>query len=350
MTHRENKLRAVRFETPDHIPMSYSINSACWAHYPHEALFELMESHSRLFPGYRRPPGPVQPSFGNTSRAGAPYRDDWGCVWETTENGIVGAVVEHPLASWDTFASYRAPDPGKVSGIGPLDWAGIAANIRRAKETGGLAAGGLVHGHTFLRLSDIRGYTNLILDMADDEPRLRELIRMVEEFNMGIVRRYLDLGVEWMGYAEDLGMQVGPMVSPEHFRTYIKPSYERLMKPARDAGIIVHMHSDGDIRALAPDLIEGGVQIVNLQDLVNGIDWIRQNLTGKVCVELDVDRQAVTRFGTPAQVDALIREEVTKLGSREGGLLLIFGLYPGTPLANVKALMDAMERYAGLYS
>lgn len=35
-----------------------------------------------------------------------------------------------------------------------------------------------------------------------------------------------------MGYAEDLGMQNGPMISPDHFRKFIKPIYKRLMAPA----------------------------------------------------------------------------------------------------------------------
>lgn len=87
-----------------------------------------------------------------------------------------------------------------------------------------------------------------------------------------------------------------------------------------------------------------------LQDLVNGIDWIAARFAGRVCVDLDIDRQRVTAQGTPAQIDALIREEVAKLGSRRGGLMMIYGLYPGVPLANVKALMDAMERYAGYYA
>jgi len=56
------------------------------------------------------------------------------------------------------------------------------------------------------------------------------------------------------------------------------------------------------------------------------------------------------RFGTPVEIDALIRKEVEKLGSAQGGLMMVFGLYPGTPLENVKALMDAMERYATYYS
>ena len=197
-----------------------------------------------------------------------------------------------------------------------------------------------------MTLMYIRGYENLICDMADDEPRLRRLIAMVEDFNTAVVDRHLQMGVEWMGYAEDLGMQRGPMLSPAHFRKFIKPSYERLMAPAREKGIIVLMHSDGDIRDLVSDLIDGGVEVVNLQDLVNGIDWIAGRLAGKVCVDLDVDRQRITRFGTPAQVDRLIREEVEKLGRVEGGLMMIHGVYPGIPLENIKATMDAMEKYA----
>jgi len=112
----------------------------------------------------------------------------------------------------------------------------------------------------------------------------------------------------------------------------------------------VHMHSDGQIRDLLEDLIGGGVNALNLQDLVNGIDWIKDNLAGRVCIDLDIDRQRVTPSGTPKQIDALIREEVTKLGSKEGGLMMIYGLYPGVPLENVKALMDAMERYAGFHA
>jgi len=94
----------------------------------------------------------------------------------------------------------------------------------------------------------------------------------------------------------------------------------------------------------------GGVEVINLQDLVNGIDWIAAKLKGKVCVDLDVDRQKITRFGTPRDVDRLIREEVEKLGSKAGGLMMVHGVYPGIPLENIKATMDAMEKYASYYA
>jgi uroporphyrinogen decarboxylase len=187
-------------------------------------------------------------------------------------------------------------------------------------------------------------------DMADEEPRLRRLIAMLEEFNLAVVERCIAAGAEWMSYPDDLGMQVGPMIPPKYFRKYITPSYRRLMQPALDAGCVVHMHSDGDIRLLVDDMVVSGVEVVNLQDRVNGIDWIAGRLAGQVCIDLDIDRQEVTVNGRPEDIDALIREEVSKLGRREGGLMMIYGLYPGVPLANAAALMDAMERYASFFS
>lgn len=347
MTHRENYLRAVRFERPDHIPMVFCINDACWQSYPQEFLCEQIQRHPKLFGDFPPPRLPYRPAFANVARADRPYTDDFGCRWETTVDGITGTVVGHPLADWENFSRYSAPNPDICCGIGPVDWQAVRREFAATPEL--LHMGGLRHGHTFLQLCDLRGYENLIYDMEDEEPRLWELIELVERFNMGIVRHYMDCGAEVMAYAEDLGMQTGPMLSPEHFRKYIKPSYERLIQPARDKGILIHMHSDGDIRTLVEDIIDGGVQILNLQDLVNGIDWIRDNLTGKICVELDIDRQKVTRFGTPAQIHELIREEVTKLGSPQGGLMMIYGLYPGIPKENVAALMDAMESHMGYF-
>lgn len=350
MNARENMLRTIRFDRPDHIPMTFHINEACWEHYPVEALKDLMAEHKFLLPDFEGGPGRAELDYLIPERVGKSFIDGWGCVWETAMDGIVGTVTKHPLASWDRFGDFTAPDPEVDSGKGAVDWKKLRQDIDSAKANGQLTVGGLRHGHTFQTLMDIRGYENLLLDMADSNPRLSKLIEMVEEFNMYVVERYLKMNVEWMGYPEDLGMQIGPMLSPGHFRKYIKPSYERLMAPAREKGLIVHMHSDGHIHDLVDDLIGGGVNAINLQDLVNGIDWIKDKLKGKVCIDLDIDRQLITAKGTPKQIDDLIREEVEKLGSRQGGLMMIYGLYPRVPLENIKALMDVMEKYAFYYS
>jgi uroporphyrinogen decarboxylase len=345
----ENTLRAIRFERPEHIPVIFWINPACWHHYPHEALFELIAEHRFLFPDFTSE-DKVLPEPAAWERAGKPYTDAWGCIWETTDDGITGSVTRHPLADWDALQNFRPPDPARSNGMADIDWSIIKEKILDAKRHGKYGVGSLEHGHAFLRLSYLRGYENLLLDMADGEKRLRQLVEMVESFSLGIVQRYVDSGVMMMRYPEDLGMQLGPMLSPEYFRTYIKPVYEHLMNPAREAGCLVHMHSDGDIRKLADDLAIAGVDAINLQDLVNGIDWIAANLKGRLCIDLDIDRQQITRFGSPQQIDEFICREVQMLGSPEGGLMMIYGLYPGVPLKNVRAIADAMERYATFYS
>lgn len=346
MTDRENYIKAVRFDTPDYIPMRFSINDSCWNHYPQEFLLAQIEKHPFLFSNYSKPQLPYVPHYKNVALKEIPFTDDFGCVWETTEDGITGTVINHPIKNWRDFASYHAPNPSEVMGIGAIDWKTEEENIKNQKAAGKLVRRGLRHGHTFLQMCDIRGYQELLFDMTDEEEDLWSLIELIEGFNLEIVKKYVGLGVDVMGYAEDLGMQIGPMLSPEYFRQYIKPSYQRLMEPARKADMIVHMHSDGDIRLLVDDLIEGGVDVINMQDTVNGIDWIAEKFAGKVCIDLDIDRQFVTTRGTPSDIDSLIKEEVKKIGRKQGGLAMIYGLYGGVPLENVKAIMDAMERYA----
>jgi uroporphyrinogen decarboxylase len=349
MNRRENILRAVRFDRPETIPVHVSINNACWSHYPQHFLQELMAEHKLLFPDYVMSHRPMKPHFAPFRIAGLEYTDSWGVVWRTLENGITGTVIKHALPTWDKFSTYVAPDPEKHYGWGEIDWEEETERITDAFQKGRIAKGSLRHGHTFLTLVYIRGYESLLYDMVDGEPNLERLLAMVEDFNLALVRHYINLGVEWMSYPEDLGMQQGPMLSPTLFRRYIKPVYRKLMAPALEAGCVIHMHSDGDIRTLVPDILECGVDVLNLQDQVNGLEWIREHIKTRMCIDLDIDRQRITRFGSPVDVDNLIRYEVEILGDPQGGLMLQHDLMPGIPLENVKALMDALERYAGYF-
>ena len=310
-----------------------------------------MEEHKLLFPSFVRPSADWQPTYSLVQLKDKPYTDPMGCTWVTSDDGITGTVHGHPLADWSAFGTtWQIADPNTTDGLYAVDWDAREKQWAQIKANGGTFKGGLRHGHTFLQLCDLRGYEDLLCDMLDEEPMLDELIEQLTEFNLTLVKRFVRNGCSSMSYPEDLGMQIGPMLSPDAFARYIKPAYTKIIQPARDAGIPIHMHSDGDIRTLVDDIVESGVEVINLQDLVNGIDWIAEKFRGRVCVDLDIDRQSITPYGTPAQIDALIREEVSKISTPEGGLTMIYGLYPGVPLENVKALMDAMERYAFYYS
>lgn len=351
LTKSENIKRTILFQGSEWIPCEYVINPSYFFYNDAEEVLDFMARHPALFPNFTRPEkGTFLESFRNSlpavGRFEKPYVDDFGCTWETPMEGMTGTVTKHPLSDLENLKTYIFPDPAVCMGIGPIDWDQEAKRIRDEKSKGGFTARSLRHGHTFLQLTDLCGYQNFTYFMEDEEPALDALIDGITAFNMEIIRRYLEAGADMICIPEDLGMQSGPMISVKNFRKYIKPAYQKMMNQVRSAGRLLHMHSDGDIRSLAFDIIEGGCQVLNLQDLVNGIDWIQKNLKGKVCIELDIDRQKITYSGSPKDIDDLIREEVTKLSSPEGGLMLIYGLYPGTSIENAEAVAKAMEKYA----
>jgi len=129
------------------------------------------------------------------------------------------------------------------------------------------------------------------------------------------------------------------------FEKWIAPAYRTLIEPLQRAGVQVHNHSDGYVMDIIDQLLDVGMTICNIQDLVNGVDDIRDELKGRVCIDLDIDRQSVVPYGTPQEIDELIEYEVRTLGSERGGLMLTCGIYPPTPPENVEAVIAAMDKY-----
>jgi hypothetical protein len=263
---------------------------------------------------------------------------------------MVGQVSLHALGDWDDFADFRPPDIEVSDGMLPIDWQQLQMWREDALREGMFFGVHLSHGHTLLRLQDLRGFENLVYDMLDQDARLWELIRVVETFNLSLVHRFIQLQPDFIGIPEDLGAQDRLLISPALFRKFIKPSYQRLVAPIKRAGILVHEHCDGHIMQIIDDLVEIGVDILNLQDLVNGIDDIAKHLKGRMAIDLDIDRQNITVAGSPKDIDDHIRECVIKLGSPQGGLSLVYHPWPPISMENLRAVFDAMERYCTYYT
>ena len=349
LSNRDNYLRTASLSRgtppPEYIPIGVHISGASWDQL-RGAVEDVLVRHPVFFPNFRKGQRDYSKrDFGPANRAGEHFTDAWGCVWYDAIDGIEGQVVGHPLDDRAKLATWQPPDPLKTADRGPADWEGTRRNVAAAKERGDLTSGGLAHGFLFMRLSYLRGFENLMLDFATGEPWLRELIRLVNVHNKAIIEQWLNLGVDVIGFPEDLGAQTASVISPKAFGEWLAPAYKELMAPCRAAGAHVHMHSDGHTLSLADQLIECGVTIFNPQDLVNGIDNLARELKGRVCIDLDVDRQRIVPFGTRREIRALIEEEVRTLGSPQGGLTMIVGIYPPTPPENVDALLDAFEEF-----
>ena len=341
-----NFLKAALFDRPEWIPCGVGIMAATWMKY-RERLEDIVLAHPRIFPGYEKGSTDFDLLGDKRYRKGR-FTDNWGCTWHNIAEGMDSVVKGFPLENWDDFQAYRPPDP-MTEGDGwgePPDWDKTEAQLRERKENGRLATGSLPHGFMYMRLWYLRGFENLMIDMATDEPRLHQLITMVLDYNMKTIDACLRAGAECMSFGDDLGCQHALPMSPEKFRQYLVPCYSRMFGRCREKGAIVYLHSDGHILEIIPDLIQCGVQIINPQIRANTLDGLRTYAKGKVCISLDLDRQLFP-FATPREIQAHIREAADVLNSKEGGLMLYAECEPDVPLENIEAICETLEEIGG---
>ena len=315
----DDRTKARTFDRPEFIPVSVSLLPATWMKY-REELDALVARHPIIF-GEQQGQRDYD-AVGGTYVAGS-HTDEWGCVWENVATGMEAIVKHHPVP---TRAHVRALQP--------------PAHV----------TGQLKHGFMYLRLQDLRGFEELMIDFAEEPPELQRLIDIVLEHNMRNLEKMLE-GQQrpgMLGFGDDLGMQTSLPMSPATWRQYLKPCYARMYGRCHEAGFDVYMHTDGHIWEIIPDLVDCGVNVVNPQVGANGLDNLARVCRRKVCVALDLDRQLFP-FATPEQIDAHVREAVEVLGLPEGGLWLQAECAPDVPLANIEAICTALETVRGYF-
>jgi hypothetical protein len=143
-------------------------------------------------------------------------------------------------------------------------------------------------------------------------------------------------------------MQNGLAIGEYKWRKYLKPCYARMYGMCHEAGASVYMHTDGHILPIIKDLVDCGVNVVNPQIRANGLAGLERECKGKVCVNLDLDRQMFP-FCKPEDIDGHVREAIEYLGLPEGGLWLSAECGPDVPIDIIEAICVALEKYRGYY-
>jgi len=313
-------IKALTYDSPEYIPTIVSLLPATWMKY-RDDLQALVDRHPIIFgdsSGQRRDFDAVSGKYIEGSHV-----DNWGCVWSNVAQGMDAIVTGHPLPTRESVRECRPPET---------------------------LIGSLPHGFMFLRITDLRGYEEAMIDFAEEPEELQILIDKILDYNMreleAMLPNYSPGSIIYFG--DDLGMQTSLPMSPEKWRKYLKPCYMRVYQACCRAGLYVYMHTDGHIYEIIPDLVDCGVKVVNPQVRANGLDNLARVCKGKVCVNLDLDRQMFP-FCTPADIEAHVVESIEKLGAPEGGLWLMAECAPDVPLENIEAICTALEKHRGYF-
>jgi len=277
------------------------------------------------------------------------------------ENEDLGALARaFEECMWTSGAAAAPPGPAGTGEDGARNLAKGAAALRASGQRAviGLFGGNLLETGQFLYRND-----NFFLLLAGEPDRAAAFLDRAVELHLENLRQFLAAvgdSIDIILFGDDLGMQTGPQISPQMYRTLFKPRHSLMwetakkLAPAGRGGdpnrpvLRVMLHSCGSIRALLPDLIEAGLDAVNpVQISTSGMEaeGLKRDfgrdivLWGGGC-----DTQSVLRSATPAEVRDHVRRQVDLLAPGGGFVFQqVHNILAGVPPANIVAMFDAVR-------
>jgi uroporphyrinogen decarboxylase len=207
-----------------------------------------------------------------------------------------------------------------------------------------------IHGGSFYgRLRNWIGMENLALMYYDDPGLVHEMTDAVGDFIVRLTERALDsirfdLALFW----EDMAMKTASLISPEFFRKFMLPNYQKVTKLFRQAGIDVLMvDCDGNTDELVPLWLEGGISGIFPIEIAAGCDPVkyRETYGRRLLLMGGIDKRAL-RLGKK-EVEREVMSKAPKLLSAGGWLPFVdHAVPPDVPLENFRHYLDLVRRCA----
>ena len=117
-----------------------------------------------------------------------------------------------------------------------------------------------------------------------------------------------------------------------------------LFRSAHACEMDIRFHTDGRINDILPDLVELGVDIINIhQPRLVGIDEVSEIAQGKICFEAAVDIQATLPTGNKELIENEVKELIEKWATPEGGFIGVEYGYLGAIGVTKESMLYALE-------
>lgn len=272
---------------------------------------------------------------GRTSPDGSTKFDWWGAGWDTRTEGYWHSYA--PLKDSLELDAYAWPDVHD------------AALLRKADQT--IATHGAEYFVApnlgmclFERAWSLRGFDALLMDMLERTEWVEELLDRITEIQVILSKRFVAAGVDGGYFGDDYGAQRAMLFSPRLWRRLMKPRLAKMFAVFIDAGLPVILHSDGDIRAILPDLVEIGLTTLNpVQPEVLEHEWLQKEYGDKLSFYGGISTQGVMPGGTESEVRAATIACARGLAPSGTGLLMgpSHRMQSDIPARNVEAMLNA---------
>jgi uroporphyrinogen decarboxylase len=289
---------------------------------------------------------------GKSNRDSATIKDAWGITWKKKHygEGYYYEVAHSPLeeASLEDLQKYPWPDPN-ARGLTH----GLKETAKRLYEdtSHALVGDGGFKNHwevCFL----LRGLNQILMDLLINPGFVHALLAKILEINMTATGRFLDeVGrhIHIFKTADDLGTQQGLMMSPDTYRSVLKPIHKRyfdFVKSKTEAKIF--FHSCGNIIEILEDLIEIGVDIINpvqVSAMPNTAD-LKKRFGDRVVFWGAVDTQRVLPYGSTKDVEQEVWKRINDLAAGGGYVVAaVHSIQPDVPPENIVAMAEATRKY-----
>jgi uroporphyrinogen decarboxylase len=193
-----------------------------------------------------------------------------------------------------------------------------------------------------------RSIENFLADLAGNTEWAQALLDLIIRKNLVMLENFLTAPeVDAVLLGSDWGTQQDIIMSPDCFRTMIKPGEKQEYDLIKKYGKQVFIHSCGNIRRIMGDLVELGVDCLNpVQPECMDLEFLKNEYGGRISFYGGISTQKTLPYGTPAEVKAEARR-VIEMMSRDGGYLTAPSqqIQIDVSYENLRALIDTAGEY-----